>query len=109
MIRTSDLSRVLDTYEIPDIETAEDAVYGPLKLVIEIVQRPNGTLFPRLLRKDRFECKPAYSQHKQGLLENATIEVIVPDDNFDWTSKEFSSQADALEFAVAEISVLLQP
>lgn len=107
MLSLGDLTRIVATYELPDITTPDDAVLGSLRFVVQVLRLPNGAYVPRVLRKDRFLVAPAYYQERQNLLDQATVEIVVPDDSCDWESFECSSESDAVQRALDELRRLL--
>jgi hypothetical protein len=108
MFLLSDLVKVVATYELPEIETPEDAIFGNLKFVVQVLRRPNGVYIPRVLRKERVQVAPAYYEKKdRDLLDQVTVEIVVPEDSCDWESFECVSENDAVQYALDELQRLL--
>ena len=104
MFSLSDLSMVVATYELPEIETPGDAVFGSLRFVVQVLRQPSGVYVPRVLRKDRVQVTPAYYAKKgKNLLDQATVEIIVPDDSCDWELFECASEHEAVQRALNEL------
>jgi len=107
MFPLTDLTRIVATYELPEITTPDDAVWGSLRFVVQILRLPTGAYVPRVLRKERFNLAPAYYQKKPGLLEQATVEVLDLETSRDWESFECDSERDAVQRALDELQRLL--
>ncbi|HHV48005.1 MAG TPA: hypothetical protein GXX56_03440 [Rhodocyclaceae bacterium] len=85
-------------YEIPEIETPDDNLFGSLRFVIHVLRRPKGVYFPRVFRKELVEVVPVYYQNaNERLIDKATVEVAVRDDSCDWESFECISEKDTVE------------
>lgn len=98
------LTKIISTYELPEIETPEDALFGSLHFVIQVLQRPNGSYFSRLLRKDWVQVTPVYySVGDKNLLNQITVQILVPDSSCDWDTFEFVSEHDAIQFIMNEL------
>jgi len=107
MFSLGDLTRLMATYELPEIETPDDSVFGSLRFVVQILRLPNDIYIPRVLRKERIHVVPAYYEKREQLVDVATVEITVPDDACDWESFECASEAEALQRALDELQQLL--
>lgn len=105
MISAKTAFKLVGTYELPEIETPDDAVFGTLKFVVQVLRDSNGRYFPRVLRKDSYNVEPAYvDEHHNDLVKKATEEIVVSDASFDWSQLESDSEEAALERAVQQLN-----
>lgn len=107
MILARDLTQLVATYELPEVQTPDDEVFGGLKFIIQVLRLPTGAFVPRVMRKDRVLVRPAYLEDRQELLDQATVEIIVPDDSSEWEAFLCDSERDALQCALDELQRLL--
>jgi hypothetical protein len=106
LLSINSLTKIVATYEVPDIETPDDSVFGSLKFLIQIGKKPTGKFAPRVLRKDRFRIDPAYGKPRSGLIKKATTELLVPDDSVEWDEIECDSEDQALHQAVDRLKAM---
>lgn len=104
MLTTTALTQIVGVYELPPIATADDHVFGPVQLTLQICRLPSGRFSPRVLRKERIYAVPAYYEHREGLAQKITVEIDVLDDTVEWALLESTSEAEALEQALAKLS-----
>jgi hypothetical protein len=107
MFNVGDLTRVVATYELPEIETPDDSVFGSLRFVVQVLRLPSGLFVPRVFRKDHVVVVPAYYDPRDGLLEKQTVEILVEDTSFDWESLESNSENGVLESAFSSLKKTL--
>ena len=104
MISPMNLVRVVSRYVLPEIATADDAVFGPLRFAIEILRQPSGKFCPRVLRKEYAYFEPAYVEPSDRRDDRAVCEVETADDTHEWESLLFDSESEALESALDRIN-----
>ncbi|MBL8357465.1 MULTISPECIES: hypothetical protein [Delftia] len=97
MLSIDDLSEVMSTYELPNIETPDDGVFGSVKIAIQIIRKGNGKFYPRIMRREKIEAAPTYgSTESRRLMDKMTIEISTPDESFDFEMFDGNSVKDAL-------------
>lgn len=104
MISAKTAVKLVGTYELPELETPDDAVFGTLKFVVQVLRGSNGKYFPRVLRKDSYNVEPAYVGEHHDLVKKATEEIVVSDASFDWSQLESDSEEAALARAVQQLN-----
>lgn len=52
MFSLNELTKVVAIYELPEIETSDDNVFGSLRFVIHVLRSSKGIYFPRVFRKE---------------------------------------------------------
>ena len=105
-ISLSDLSKVVATYELPEIEPA-DPEEDSLRYVIQIFRNAEGKYTPRVMRWESFNLMPTYLSDEYRYDENGQPqlymeECLIRDYSIDWEDIECSSEKETLQCVLDE-------